>query len=332
MSEIHISNEDANLASVIATEPIAVLSEGAAAAQVSTAPAVSNPPKGHQGQTGPKTARGKSHSKWNALKHGRHAKSIVLPFEDEQVYKRHLAQIREALVPDNYVEEQIVEEYGNTIWKIHRQETRGAYEREKILNKLEPWMVAQMLCLPDDYCDAAPNYLLNLKLKIGKSEQHLAMVAYDQYESLMENAQGIANFNLVWRQFPQLFTSLGAWVEQRESMTSLWGPTGKDLSIAWQQNPKKILECLETLSKELYYLANFTRFKPKIRVYMESWYFAQRLELQRLERDDGGLIAERKHANALLDKLMQLRKTQYLQWAAVPKDLSLHGAKATQGI
>lgn len=41
-----------------------------------------------------------------------------------------------------------------------------------------------------------------------------------------------------------------------------------------------------------------------------------------LEGDDGGLIAERKHANALLDKLMQLRKTQYLQWAAVPKDLS----------
>lgn len=318
MSNIAISNEDANVANVTVIQPMEVVGEN-----VTTAAQVSAVPKGHQGQTGPKSARGKNRSKWNALKHGRHAKSIVLPFEDEQVYKRHVSQIRAALVPDNYVEEQIVEEYANAIWKIHRQETRGTYEREKILNKLEPWMVAQMLGLSDEYCNAAPDYLLNLKLKIGKSEEQLAKDAYDQYDSLLENAQGIANFNLVWRQFPQLFTSLGAWIEQHESMTPLWGPSGKDLNLAWQQNPKKILEYLEVLSKELYYLANFMRFKPQIRIYMESWYFAQRAELQRVERDDGGLIAERKHANALLDKLMRLRKTQCLQWAAVPKDLSI---------
>ena len=58
----------------------------------------------------------------------------------------------------------------------------------------------------------------------------------------------------------------------------------------------------------LFFVANFLEFKPQIRIFMEAWYFAQCSELQRLERDDGGLIAERKHANALLDKLMQLRK------------------------
>jgi len=58
---------------------------------------------------------------------------------------------------------------------------------------------------------------------------------------------------------------------------------------------------------------------------LESWYFAQHHELKRLERDDAGLMAERKHANALLDKLMQLRKVQYTLWAAASKELPMHG-------
>jgi hypothetical protein len=44
------------------------------------------PTRAH-GQTGPKTQRGKWHSKWNALKHGRYAKSTLLPFEDEAAFK-----------------------------------------------------------------------------------------------------------------------------------------------------------------------------------------------------------------------------------------------------
>jgi hypothetical protein len=51
----------------------------------------------------------------------------------------------------------------------------------------------------------------------------------------------------------------------------------------------------------------------------------QGILLPAVRANDGGLIAERKHANALLDKLMQLRKSQFLLWAATPKEPSLHG-------
>ena len=91
------------------------------------------------------------------------------------------------------------------------------------------------------------------------------------------------------------------------------------------QHPQEILKSLDKLELTLFFIANFMEFKPQIRILVEAWYFAQRGELQRLERDDGGLIAERKHANALLDKLMQLRKSQFLQWAATPKEVPLHG-------
>jgi hypothetical protein len=152
-----------------------------------------------QGQTGPKTQRGKWHSKWNALKHGRYAKSTLLPFKDETAFKHHLRDIRAALLPDNYVEQQIVDEYAHALWRLQRQENRTAYERERILEKLTPDMMAGVLGLNDEYCIAAPDYLTDLKKKIPKSQAILANAAEEQYQRLMQGAKGITNFNLVWR-------------------------------------------------------------------------------------------------------------------------------------
>jgi hypothetical protein len=293
---------------------------------------LANERKPAHSQTGPKTERGKWHSKWNALKHGRYAKSTLLPFEDESAFKQHLREIRAVLLPDNYVEQQIVDEYAHALWRLQRQENRTAYERERILEKLTPGMMAGMLGLNDEYCIAAPEYLTDLKKKIHKSQAILAYAAYEQYQKLMQGAKGITNFNLVWRQFPDLFNALGVYIDRLGSMRPLFTPGQKDLDIAWQQHPEELKEHLEALSKELFYTANFHEFKPQIRLFMESWYFAQHHELKRLERDDGGLMAERKHANTMLEKLMQLRKTQYTLWAATPKELPMHGFVAPKEI
>jgi len=283
-------------------------------------------------QTGPKTERGKWNSKWNALKHGRYAKSTLLPFEDESAFKLHLREIRAALLPNDYVEQQIVDEYAHALWRLQRQENRIAYVREEILNQLTPAMMAKMLGLSQELCAAAPDYLLDLKKRFHKSNVVLASAAYEQYERLMTGAKGISNFNLVWRNFPDLFNSLSAYIEDLGSLKPLFTANQKDIDYAWQQHPEKIQEHLGALSKKLFYLANFNEFKPQIRIYMEAWFFAQRHELKRLERDDAGLIAERKHANSMLDKLMQLRKSQFAAWAAVAKELPMHGFKPPKDI
>jgi hypothetical protein len=215
---------------------------------------------------------------------------------------------------------------------LQRQENRTAYERERILDKLTPEMMAGMLGLKDEYCIAAPDYLTNLKKKIPKSQVILANAAFEQYGRLMQGAKGITNFNLVWRQFPDLFNALGAYIDRLGSMRPLFTAGQKDLDVAWQQHPEELKEHLAVLSKELFYMASFNEFKPQIRLYMESWYFAQHHELKRLERDNGGLIAERKNANTMLEKLMQLRKTQYTLWAATPKELPIHGFVAPKEI
>lgn len=99
------------------------------------------------GQTGPKSMAGKNRSRWNALKDGATAKSTVLPFESEQLYRRLIKEVEQALLPCNYVEAQLVREYAEGLWRITRHEKRGAYERERILENITPAMVADMLGL-----------------------------------------------------------------------------------------------------------------------------------------------------------------------------------------
>lgn len=260
------------------------------------------------GQTGPKSIAGKRRSRFNALKSGRYAKSQLLPFEDAKQYSRHCKEIYKALDPVNYIEAQLADDYAKYTWRIQRHETRNSYEREKILEKLTPAMAADFIGVTGTRAGNAPEFLVNLSYRIPASERQRAQIALNQYEHLMTNAKGIQNFNLVWRQYKELFEALAIWIDARSSKVPLFSPTGQGLSIAWQQQPAKLLEYLGVVSDELYYIANWDQFRPQIRVWMEAYYFLQRQEQYHLTQDEHLLIKERNYANGVLDRLMRLRK------------------------
>ena len=275
------------------------------------------------GQTGPKSIAGKNRSRWNALKDGATAKSTVLPFEDGQLYQKHIREVEKALVPANYVEAQMVREYAEGLWRIIRHEKRGAYERENILNSLTPQMVAKMLGLQNRYVDDAPDYLVDLKHRIPKKAQEIARKVLDQYQHLQKNAKGIANFNMVFKQYEVLFRTLDQWAMDEDSrMTPIIGSTNVGLNLARQQNPQKLLELLEVFQKQMFFVAYFEEYKPAIRVWMESWFFLQKTEMRRLENLDQLLFKERTQTYNMLEKLIRFRKSNsYL--STVPANLSL---------
>jgi hypothetical protein len=264
------------------------------------------------GQTGPKSIVGKRKIRFNALKTGQFAKSMLLPFEDAKLYARHSKAIFSALAPSNYVETQLVDEYANALWRIQRHETRGAYEREKILERLTPAMAAQMLGITGTRAACAPDYLIQLHHVISLTEMKSARVALNQFGYLMQNAKGIGNFNLVWRQYQELFEALATWVGQHYTKNPLFGATGEGLSMVWQKNPVKLLQCLEQMTNELYYIANWKLIQPQVRVWMESYYFLQRSEQHRINQDEQLLMKERNYAHGLLDRLMRQRKSGLL--------------------
>ena len=284
--------------------------------------AVGSKGKAH-GQTGPKSIAGKNRSRWNALKDGATAKSAVLPFEDARVYQRHIREVGKALEPTNYVEAQLVREYAEGLWRIIRHEKRGSYQREEIFKRLTPVMMAQMLGLDECYWSCAPDYLMDWTYNITQREEARAKRALSQYAHLQSNAKGIANFNMVWRQYPDLFEGLSQWlIAIHRGSTPIFTSTGKDLNLPWQQNPQKLTELLEKFSKDLYYVAHFEGFKPHIRVWMESWFFLQRTEMRKLEHDDQLLLKERNYTHSILDKLMRFRRSN-LYLVTLPDELSL---------
>ena len=192
------------------TEEIAAPGKMKERAHQSTVPSATHPStkrKAH-GQTGPKSIAGKNRSRWNALKDDATAKSTVLPFEDGQLYQKHIREVEKALVPTNYVEAQMVREYAEGLWRIIRHEKRGAYEREHILNSITPQMVAKILGLQSRYVEDAPDYFVDLKHRIPKKAQELACEVLEQYQHLQKNAKGIANFNMVFTQYEVLFRAL----------------------------------------------------------------------------------------------------------------------------
>ena len=122
------------------------------------------------GQTGPKSLAGKNRSRWNALKDGSTAKSTVLPFEDEQLYQKHIREVEKALAPVNYVEAQMVREYAEGLWRIIRHEKRGSYEREHILNSITPKMIADMFSHPRTIFAKKEIVSLAIKLMLSNFE------------------------------------------------------------------------------------------------------------------------------------------------------------------
>jgi hypothetical protein len=168
--------------------------------------------------------------------------------------------------------------------------------------------------------------LTDLKFKIPKKEQALATDALLQYQHLLTNAKGIANFNMVWRQYQLLFEELALWAPNRyPNIKPIFNSLGEGLNLPWQQYPQKLLEMLEEFSHHLFFIAHFEKFKPTIRTWMESWFFLQRTEMRKLEADDQLLIKERNYTQSMLDKLLRFRKSN-LYLLSIPEQLSvLHG-------
>jgi hypothetical protein len=263
------------------------------------------------GHTGPKSIAGKNRSRWNALNDGATAKSSVLPFENERLYKKHIKEVEEALAPRNYVEVHLVREYAEGLWRIARHENRSAFAREKILEGITPEMVAGMLNLGDSYVANAPNYLTNLKYKISAKEGESAKHCLQLYRHLQDNAKGIGNFNMVWAQYKILYEALDVWLTARGGKTTpILNNLRTGLNLAWQQHPKTFLDLMTKFSYHLFFVAHFESFKPEIRVWMEAWYFAQKAHMRNADFDEQLLLKERNHAHGLLEKIARLRKSE----------------------
>ncbi len=74
--------------------------------------------------TGPRTPEGKERVKWNALKHGLLAKSVVVPnrhgLENRSQFESLLTHLHDELKPVGILEEMLVEKIAVAYWRLRR--------------------------------------------------------------------------------------------------------------------------------------------------------------------------------------------------------------------
>src|SRR3954454_19905568 len=70
--------------------------------------------------TGPKTPEGKSRSKFNAVKHGLSAKTLVLPGEDGEAFQGRLDAWTNDLAPRHDLEQDLTARAAQFSWQLDR--------------------------------------------------------------------------------------------------------------------------------------------------------------------------------------------------------------------
>ena len=83
--------------------------------------------------TGPKSPEGKDRSKFNALKHGLNARTVVLPGEDAGAFQDRLDAWASDLRPRNDVEQVLVERSATLSWQLERADRADAARLASIL-------------------------------------------------------------------------------------------------------------------------------------------------------------------------------------------------------
>src|SRR5947207_12841667 len=87
--------------------------------------------------TGPKTPEGKNRSRFNAVKHGLSAKTLVLPGEDGEAFQGRLDSWTNDLAPRNDVEQDLVGRAVQVSWQLDRAD-RAEVARLTSLIRAEP--------------------------------------------------------------------------------------------------------------------------------------------------------------------------------------------------
>ena len=131
-----------------------------------------------QHSTGPKTQEGKDRSKFNAIKTGLFARTVLLPDEDQPAYDAIGARLESEWQPRTQAERDLVLTIQNTTWRLNRvvelEFSLYAVETEKHLDAIDAHFGEQPAAARAALARAAA-YLANLKAfeQISRQEGRL---------------------------------------------------------------------------------------------------------------------------------------------------------------
>ena len=273
-------NVGVNGANEIASTP--VLIEAVVDVQATPEPPKRGKKGKYQGQTGPRSKKGKENSRNNCrMTHGLRAKKLLMPFEDPKEYEKHLAGIIRTLKPQDAVEHGIVDAYAYALWTSPRLESyeqaRARDQFESKVATLEPEKIAQDLGLDTRHQIHAPTYLVDLNHDIAQEQIERAVKLLGDHSKIKSSMERGDPSSLDWpvalECYPDLFGALDQWLIARDDEVTVFGEDGKTLDPFQLEHPDCLWNDLESYACVLYFDANFMRLKPQIALLLERMYW-----------------------------------------------------------
>jgi len=210
----------------------------------------------YQGQTGPKSAAGKRIASLNALRTGLFAKTPLLPFEDEARYKQHIKLVWQSLKPEDAVQVQLVQQIADSMWRGMRQELRAALHREEIFKQLTPRILAGLMSIDESLVPYAPPFLVTPNHRFGRAILKQSRQRHQQYLHLQQNVRGVANYNMVWRSYPEFFQGMHQWFANTIS-PRIFMSNNQGIEIHWQNRPKDLEAMIVEYGSHHWYVTHF---------------------------------------------------------------------------
>ncbi len=285
----------------------------------------------YQGQTGPKSAAGKRIASLNALRTGLFAKTPLLPFEDEARYKQHLKLVWQSLKPEDAVQVQLVQQIADSMWRGMRQELRAALHREEIFKQLTPRILAGLMGIDETLVPYAPPFLVTPNHRFGRAILKQSRQRHQQYLHLQQNVRDVANYNMVWRSYPEFFQGMQQWFVNTIS-PRIFMFNNQGIEIHWQNRPKELEAMIVEYGSYLWYVTHFDELRAKIRTWMAIWFFLKGRHSHEVEMYDEIVLRERRSCQLLLDSFFKMRKSQMDHALMMDSRLSLALPNTLEGI
>jgi hypothetical protein len=222
------------------------------------------------------------------------------------------------------VQESLADQMIDSLWSAERFKLRLAMRQEKIFVHLTPAMLAELLEIPTQYRKFAPGYLTSPNTKIAKKDLKTPLRHYQQYQHLCHNSQGVKNYQMVFGIYQDLFQGVHDFIGNDYQVPFLL-ITGAGLELPWQQQPQKVEEVLLKYAASLYYKLHFDELRPKIRFWMSTWFFLDRVNKQDADFQDELVLREFNRYQGLLNTYLKLRKSM-----AMPNEVSMDSQSSSE--
>jgi len=232
----------------------------------------------YQGQTGPRSKRGKEQSSKNAkMIHGLRAKKLLLPFEDPLEYEAHMQRVMRILNPQDVIEIDIAHAYGYAVWTSPRSEVYRQSVAHQYIEQIDPSKIAKKLGFSGMHCLKAPAFLKDLNHVIAPERIMLAQLIVSQYDDLRKGLPKENFESMDWGKavqlYPELFSELAKWIAKEGYSPPFFNEEDGQIQAEWLNDHKCILENLRNLARFLDFEIIFMDRKPEIRAYVEQLFW-----------------------------------------------------------